>query len=91
MPNVLIRDVPEEDLDRIRSAAAEEGVSMQSYLREALHVHASGQRRREALSRMAERLHGLPPVPEEDRQAVLDAMDEAVKERAEELADRLEP
>lgn len=87
MPNVLIRDVPADDLEQIRSAAADQGQSMQAYLRDAVRMQAAYLRRRAALTRVAERLHGQAGVPEEDRRAVLDAVDEAHAERAEQLSD----
>lgn len=85
MPNVLIRDVPSDDLERIRSAATERGMSLQAYLRDAVHAQAAHLRRHEALARAAERLRGSAHVPDEDRQAVLDAIDDANTERAEQL------
>lgn len=85
---MLIRNVPEDDLAQIRSAAAERGTSLQSYLREALRMQAVYLRRQEALGRTAERLHGRPTVPPEERRAVLDAVDEATAERADQLSDR---
>ena len=88
MPNVLIRGVPTEDLERIRAAAAARGVSLQSYLREAVHAQASFLRRQEALARTADRLRGRPEVPGEERQAVLDAIGAAHESRADELGDR---
>ena len=48
MTNVLIRDVPPNDLELIRAAAAAEGTSLQNYLREAVHTHAAYLRRRGA-------------------------------------------
>ena len=88
MPNVLIRDVPAADLEQIRSAAAERGMSLQAYLRDAVHAQATHLRRRATLARTAERLRGRPGVPEGERRAVLDAIDDAHTERAGELADR---
>ncbi len=88
MSNVLIRDVPEDDLDQIRSAAAEQGTSLQNYLRDAVHAQAAYLRRQEALARTAERLHGRSKVPAEERNAVLDAVEEAHAERADQLGDR---
>lgn len=92
MSNVLIRDVPDADLEQIRSAAAERGMSLQAYLREALHSQAVHLRRRAALARTAERLRGQRTlaVPERERDAVLDAIDVAHAERADQLADRPE-
>ena len=85
MPNVLIRDVPADDLDRIRSAAAARGMSLQAYLLEAVHAQAAYLRRREALNRTAARLADQRPVDEQDRQAVLEAIDDARAERGAEL------
>lgn len=91
MSNVLIRDVPAEDLDQIRSAAAERGTSLQNYLRETVHAQAAYLRRQEALARTAERLRGRPAVPSEERGAVLDAIEDAHVERADQFSDRSEP
>lgn len=88
MPNVLIRDVPQEDLERIRTAAAERGTSVQSCLREAVHAQAAYLRRRDALARTAQRLRDRPVVPAGDRDAVLSAIEDAHVERADQLADR---
>ncbi|NDL59510.1 hypothetical protein [Phytoactinopolyspora mesophila] len=87
MPNVLIRDVPGDDLEQLRSAAADRGLSLQAYLREAVHMQAAHLRRRQALDRAARRLHGQTAVPDDERLAVLDAVDDAHVERAEELSD----
>ena len=88
MSDVLIRDVPPNELDVIRAAASAQGVSVQRYLRDSLHAQVMWIRRQEALQRAEERLRGRPAVSEEDRDAVLDAMDAATDERAAELADR---
>lgn len=88
MPNVLIRDVPANDLDQIRSAAAERGISLQNYLRDAVLAQAAYLRRQKALARAAERLSGRPEVPAEERQAVLDGIADAHSERAERLINR---
>jgi hypothetical protein len=85
MPNVLIRDVPTEDLDQIRSAAAARGMSLQAYLLEAVHAQAAHLRRRQALDRTAAHLAGRPAVDEQDRKAVLEAIDDADAERGAEL------
>jgi hypothetical protein len=85
VPNVLIRDVPADDLDRIRSEAAARGMSVQAYLLEAVHAQAAHLRRREALNRTAARLCDQRAVDERDRQAVLQAIDDAHAERGEEL------
>lgn len=91
MPNVLIRDVPADDLEQIRSAAAERGTSLQNYLRDAVHAQALYVRRQAALAEAAERLQGRPEVPAGERDAVLDAIARAHDERADQLSDRLEP
>jgi hypothetical protein len=91
MPDVLIRDVPRDDLDQIRSAAAERGMSLQSYLRDAVHAQAVYLRRQAALARTAERLGGRAEVPADERRAVLDAIADAHTERANQLIDRLAP
>lgn len=88
MSNVLIRDVPTEDLEPIRAAAAARGVSLQSYLRDAVHAQASFLRRREALGRVAARLEDRVGVPEAERQAVLEEIDTAHASRADERGDR---
>lgn len=88
MSNVLIRDVPMEDLERLRAAAAAGGVSLQSYLRDAVRAQASFLRRQEALGRAADRLADRAGVPEAERQAVLEAIDTAHGVRAEELGER---
>ena len=87
MPNVLIRDVSPDDLEEIRSAATERGTSLQSYLRDAVHDQAAYLRRRTALARTAKRLRGQPAVPDQERQAVFDAIDDAHTERADQLID----
>ncbi|BBX11214.1 antitoxin [Mycobacterium novum] len=86
MPNVLIRDVPVADLDQIRSAATERGVSLQAYLLETMHAQAAHLRRRAALNRTAARLAQQPAVAEQDRAAVLDAIDEAHADRGAQLS-----
>lgn len=91
MPDVLIRDVPGEDLDQIRSAAAQRGTSLQSYLRDAVHAQAIYLRRQSALARIAERLGGGPNVPPDERRAVLDAIERAHTERRAQLSDRPAP
>ena len=85
MPNVLIRDVPDDDLEKIRAAAAARGISLQAYLLEALHSQAAHLRRREALNRTAARLGDQRAVDEQDRQAVLEAIDDAYAERGSQL------
>jgi acyl-CoA reductase-like NAD-dependent aldehyde dehydrogenase len=91
MPNVLIRDVPADDLDQIRSAAAARGTSLQSYLREAVHAQAAYLRRQETLTRAAERLRDQTEVPADERRAVLDAIADAHTERADQLSYRPAP
>ena len=85
MPNILIRDVLPDDLVQIRSAAAEQGTSLQSYLRDAVHAQAAYLRRQAAITRTAERLRGGAEVPESEREAVLAEVDQAHHERADQL------
>ncbi len=85
MPNVLIREVPADDLERIRLEASQQGTSLQTYLRDAVHAQASYLRRQDALARIAEDLRDRPPVPEAERKAVLEAIEQAHQERAEQL------
>lgn len=87
MPNLLIRDVPSDDLDPIRAAATENRQSLQAYLRDALHMQAAYLRRRAALARAADRLRGGTAVPDSEREAVLDAIDQAHDERASDLTE----
>jgi hypothetical protein len=86
--DVLIRDVPPEDLEQIRAAAAARGTSVQAYLLETVHAQAAHERRRAALAAAADRLHGRAPVTDAERQAVLDAVDAAHTERDDQLTRR---
>lgn len=88
MPNVLIRDVPADVLDQIRSAASDQGTSLQNYLRHTVQAQAVYLRRQAAVARTAERLRGRPDAPAEERRAVLDAIADAHTERADQLSDR---
>ncbi len=90
MPNVLIRDVPPDDLGQIRAAAAEQGTSVQGYLRDAVHAQAVYLRRQAAIARTSERLRDQAEVPEAERDAVLTAVDQAHEERADQLSGRPE-
>ena len=86
MPNILIRDVPSDDLELIRAAATENRQSLQAYLCDALRMQAAHLRRRAALAQVADRLRGGAAVPDSERDAVLDAIDQAHDERASGLA-----
>lgn len=88
MSNVLIRDVLPDDLDQIRSAAAQQGASLQSYLRDTVHAQAMYLRRQAAIARTAERLSGGSQVPESERDAVLALVDQADDDRADQLSNR---
>lgn len=83
---MLIRDVAADDLDQIRAAAAARGVSLQAYLLDAVRAQAAHLRRRAALDRTAARLAQRPAVGEQDRTAVLEAIDDADAERGEQLS-----
>lgn len=91
MPNVLIREVPENDLDQIRSAAAERGTSLQAYLRDTVRAQAAYLRRQSALVETAKRLRGRRAVPAKERTKVLDSIRDAHTERAAQLSKRPEP
>ncbi len=85
MSNVLIRDVPADDLDQLRAAAAERGTSLQRYLRDAVHAQAAYLRRQAALTRTADRLGEQRAVPEKERAATLQAIADAHGERTDRL------
>lgn len=87
MSNVLVRNVPDEDLELLREAAANEGVSLQNYLLDAVHAKAAYLRRQSALIKLSDRLEG-EHVPADERQAALEAIDDAGQERQEQLVDR---
>lgn len=91
MSNVLIRDVPSDDLEQIRSAAAARGTSLQKYLLEAVHAQATYLRRQNALATVAQRLQGTPEIADEERDAIRDAIDAAHQQRAAQLNDRPSP
>lgn len=91
MSDVLIRDVPADDLAAMRAAAAQQGTSLQSYLRQAVHAQAVYLRRQAALSQVAQRLNGQPAVPDAERTAVLGAIDQAHADRADRLSGPREP
>ena len=82
MPNVLIRDVLAEDLELIRVAASQRGVSLQRYLCDAVHAQASYLRRRAVLAKTTDRLRDRPEVPVSERLAVFDAIAKEHGERA---------
>lgn len=69
----------------MRAAAAQQGTSLQSYLRQAVHAQAVYLRRQAALEHVSQRLVGRPPVPDEERTAVLDEVDRAHEDRADRL------
>lgn len=90
MSDVLIRGVSNEDLDEIRAAAAQRGISVQSYLKDAVHAQAVHLRRQAAVARTSERLSGRPGVPAGERSAVLEVIASSHEERAEWLSERRE-
>lgn len=87
MANILIRDVPDDDLEQIRSAAAAQGTSVQRLLLGAVQAQATHLRRRAAITAIEDRLQGQAPVPEEERAAVLDAIDAEQDARARQLSE----
>jgi hypothetical protein len=88
MSDVLIRDVPADDLDQIRAAAAERGTSVQAFLLDTVHAQAVYLRRQIALTRTADRLRNRDEVPAEERAAVLGAIGHAHDERSAELGEQ---
>jgi len=86
--NVLIRDVAADDLDQIRAAATACGTSVQGYLRAAVHAQAVWLRRQQEIRHASARLRGRPAVPEDEREAVLAALNSADDERADQLGRR---
>ena len=88
MPDVLIRDVPADDLAEVRAAATAQGRSLQSYLRETVQAQADHLRRQAALARAADRLAGREGVPDDERAAVLDAIEAEHADRAARLGDQ---
>jgi hypothetical protein len=88
MTDVLIRDVAPADLQVIRNAAAEKGISLQAYLKAAMHAQAVHVRRQDALARAGKRLEGTPEVPESERAAVLQAIADENEQRAQQLGKR---
>ena len=88
MTDVLIRNVAPEDMQVIREAAAERGISVQAYLHEGLHAQAMYVRRQNALARTKQRLEKFPEVAESERAAALEATAAENERRAQELGDR---
>lgn len=88
MPDVLIRNVPPEDLQAIRDAAGEKGISVQAYLQEVMHAQAAYVRRHEGLARVSQRLDGRPPVREAERTAVLQTIADEEERRAQHPGNR---
>lgn len=70
-----------DDFDQIRSAAADQGTSLQNYLRDAVRAQAAYLRRQAAITRAAERLRDRTEVPAGERRAVLDAIADVHPER----------
>jgi hypothetical protein len=88
MPNVLIRDVPDAELEELKAAAAARKMSLQSYLLQALHAQVAYARRQATLAEIEENVAGMSAVPESERTAVLEEMKDAVERRGEDLVDR---
>lgn len=74
MTDVLIRDVPADDLEALRAAAVAEGSSLQAYLRAALRAHAAVIERRAVLAEIGARLADAPAVSDPVREEVFAAM-----------------
>lgn len=78
MGNVLIRDVPENDMQVIKDAAARDGRSVQAYLLATLCDRAAYERRQAALRALDEHLAGETPLTDKDRDAVDAAVSKAI-------------
>lgn len=61
---------------------------MQSYLRDTIHAQAVYLRRQAAIAQAEARLAGRSKVPESERAAVLDLVEQAHQDRAEHLGTR---
>lgn len=73
MSDVLIRAVPEEDLESLRTSAKAEGKSLQAYLRTLIHEQAVANHNRAVLARTAKRVaEERSPVTLEDILAAKD-------------------
>lgn len=83
MTDVLVRNVSDEVLAVIRSAAAEQGETLQARLTRILEDWAVYQRRQDSLRRTAARLAGRPgePVTDSAHEALLDEMKASVDVR----------
>lgn len=74
MTDVLLRDVPEDELAELKTAAEAAGQSLQGYLRaDVVHAHVVYLRRVNAVAASARRLAGRRPLPDASRQAAWDA------------------
>jgi hypothetical protein len=89
MPDLLIRNMTDADLQLIREAAAEEGISMQSYLLRTVTRHATYLRRQSTLATIQRELRGHGALTDDDRAAVRKAMEAAIDDLGEHHADRL--
>jgi hypothetical protein len=91
MPDLLIRNVTDADLQLIREAAAQEGISMQSYMLRNVQRHATYLRRQATLATLRSERGHRAPISDEDRAVIRKAMYDAFDELGERHADRLAP
>lgn len=72
--DVLLRDVPDEELAELKAAAAAANQSLQGYLRgEVVHAHVVYLRRLRAIAATERRLEGRRPLSTASRRAAWDA------------------
>ncbi len=80
MSNVLLRDVPEDELTDLKAAAEAVGQSLQAYLRaHVIHAHVVYLRRLRAIAATEHRLTGRRPLPDSSREAAWDAAADEVE------------
>lgn len=74
MSDVLLRDVPDDELAELKAAANAAGQSLQRYMRaNVVHAHVVYLRRLGALAAAEQRLAGRRPLPDDVREAAWDA------------------
>jgi hypothetical protein len=86
--DVLIRDVPADDLADLRAAAAAADQSLQGYLRVVMQAQADYVRRQRSLAAVEQRLAGRQPLHEGELHAAIDDLDDEIETGTEEWAVR---
>jgi hypothetical protein len=78
--NVLIRDVPEDDIAQLRADARAQGKSLQAYMLDLVHERAAAARNRRVVGQVAERLAATGP--QVDDTTAVDVIAEARSRRS---------